>query len=266
MIFKVDFEKAYDSVRWDYLDDILKKIGFGDKWCGWIRNFLIASKGSVIMNGSPTKEFQFHRGLKQGDHLSPFLFILIMESLHISVQRVVDASMFRGIKLGTSLQVSNLFYTDDAIFMGHWSDSNIDTILCMLDCFYHASGLHINMTKSKLMGISISSDKVDQATKKIGCAVLKVPFSYLGSKVGCLMSRTQSWNEIVNNILARLSKWKMKTIYRGKANSSKICSRFVTYISYVVIQSSIEGSSKNGIYQMSLFQWRRAQRKEADMG
>ncbi|GKD38567.1 hypothetical protein Tco_1258774 [Tanacetum coccineum] len=138
-----------------------------------------------------------------------------MESLHISVQRVVDTGMFRGIKLGPSLQVSHIFYADDAVFIGNWSDSNIDTILRVLDCVYHASGLHINVTKSKLMGISVSSDKVDQAANKIGCAVLKVPFSYLGSKVGCLMSRTQSWNEIVNNILARLSKWKMKTLSIG---------------------------------------------------
>ncbi|GJZ06158.1 RNA-directed DNA polymerase, eukaryota [Tanacetum coccineum] len=171
--------------------------------------------GSVIVNGSPTKEFQFHRGLKQGDPLSPFLFLLIMESLHISMQRVVDAGLFRGIQVGSSLQVSHLFYADDAVFMGHWSEANIDTILRVLDCFYHASGLRINMLKSKLMGISVSSDKVDQAAKKIGCAILQVPFSYLGSKVGCLMSRIQSWSEIVNNILTRLSKWKLKTLSIG---------------------------------------------------
>ncbi|GJX03841.1 RNA-directed DNA polymerase, eukaryota, reverse transcriptase zinc-binding domain protein, partial [Tanacetum coccineum] len=215
MIFKVDFEKAYDSVRWDYLDDVLKRFGFSEKWCGWIQNCLLSSKGSVIVNGSPTKEFQFHRGLKQGDPLSPFLFLLIMESLHISMQRVVDAGLFRGIQVGSSLQVSHLFYADDAVFMGHWSEANIDTILRVLDCFYHASGLRINMLKSKLMGISVSSDKVDQAAKKIGCAILQVPFSYLGSKVGCLMSRIQSWSEIVNNILTRLSKWKLKTLSIG---------------------------------------------------
>ncbi|GJU93123.1 RNA-directed DNA polymerase, eukaryota [Tanacetum coccineum] len=226
MIFKVDFEKAYDSVRWDYLDDVLKRFGFGEKWCGWIQNCLLSSKGSVIVNGSPTKEFQFHRGLKQGDPLSPFLFLLIMESLHISMQRVVDAGLFRGIQVGSSLQVSHLFYADDAVFMGHWSEANIDTILRVLDCFYHASGLRINMLKSKLMGISVSSDKVDQAAKKIGCAILQVPFSYLGSKVGCLMSRIQSWSEIVNNILTRLSKWKLKTLsIGGKANSFEICPR-----------------------------------------
>ncbi|GKE48966.1 hypothetical protein Tco_1480224 [Tanacetum coccineum] len=71
------------------------------------------------------------------------------------------------------------------------------------------------MLKSKLIEISVSSDKVDQAAKKIRCAILQVPFSYLGSKVGCLMSRIQSWSEIVNNILTRLSKWKLKTLSIG---------------------------------------------------
>ncbi|GJR33529.1 RNA-directed DNA polymerase, eukaryota, reverse transcriptase zinc-binding domain protein, partial [Tanacetum coccineum] len=58
LIFKVDFEKAYDSVRWDFLDDILKKFGFGEKWCKWIQSCLRSSRGSILINGSPTKEFQ----------------------------------------------------------------------------------------------------------------------------------------------------------------------------------------------------------------
>ncbi|GKC34188.1 RNA-directed DNA polymerase, eukaryota [Tanacetum coccineum] len=66
LIFKVDFEKAYDSVRWDFLDDILKKFGFGEKWCKWIQSCLRSSRGSIIINGSPTEEFQFFKGLKQG--------------------------------------------------------------------------------------------------------------------------------------------------------------------------------------------------------
>ncbi|GJX06753.1 RNA-directed DNA polymerase, eukaryota, reverse transcriptase zinc-binding domain protein [Tanacetum coccineum] len=160
MIFKVDFEKAYDSVRWDYLDDILNKFGFGVKWRGWISNCLLSSKGSVIVNGSPTKEFQFHRG--------------------------------------------------------QWNDINIDNIIHVLECFHKASGLHINLSKSKLLGISVSNAQVEQAANKIGCTILNVPFSYLGSKVGCSMSRIQSWNEIVNNIVAHLSKWKMKTLSIGR--------------------------------------------------
>nr|GFA03829.1 RNA-directed DNA polymerase, eukaryota, reverse transcriptase zinc-binding domain protein [Tanacetum cinerariifolium] len=57
LIFKVDFEKAYDSVRWDFLDEVLNKFGFGEKWCKWIQACLKSSRGSVIINGSPTEEF-----------------------------------------------------------------------------------------------------------------------------------------------------------------------------------------------------------------
>nr|GEV37027.1 RNA-directed DNA polymerase, eukaryota, reverse transcriptase zinc-binding domain protein [Tanacetum cinerariifolium] len=135
MFFKVDFEKAYDSVRWDIIDDILRRFGFGEKWCKWIQSCLYSSRGSVLVNRSPTKEFQFHKGLKQGDPLSPFLFILVMESLHVSFQRVVDAGLFNGIKLDSSLQISHLFYVDDAIFMGQWSQFNIDTIIRVPDVF-----------------------------------------------------------------------------------------------------------------------------------
>ncbi|GJV59411.1 RNA-directed DNA polymerase, eukaryota [Tanacetum coccineum] len=101
------------------------------------------------------------RGLKRGDPLSPFLFILVMESLHISVQRVVDADMFKGISLGSSLHLSHLFYADDAVFLGQWRSSNVDIIIQVLECFYRASGLRINMSKSKLMGISVPDSMVD---------------------------------------------------------------------------------------------------------
>ncbi|GJU95438.1 RNA-directed DNA polymerase, eukaryota, reverse transcriptase zinc-binding domain protein [Tanacetum coccineum] len=96
-----------------------------------------------------------------------------------------------------------------------WSDANIDTIVHVLECFYRASGLRINMSKRKLMGISVDDDKVDQAALKFGCATLMTLFSYLGSKVGGLMSCIQSWNEIVDHMVARLSKWKMKTLSIG---------------------------------------------------
>ncbi|GKE21390.1 RNA-directed DNA polymerase, eukaryota, reverse transcriptase zinc-binding domain protein, partial [Tanacetum coccineum] len=157
----------------------------------------------------------FEKAYDSGDPLSPFLFILIMESLHVSFQKVVDACMFKGIALGPSMQVSHMFYADDAVFVGQWRDFNIDTIVKVLECFYCASGLRINMSKSKLMGISVNEEKIAQAALKIGCAILKAPFSYLGSKVGGLMSRIQSWNEIVESMIARLSKWKMKTLSIG---------------------------------------------------
>nr|GFB09432.1 RNA-directed DNA polymerase, eukaryota [Tanacetum cinerariifolium] len=180
LIFKVDFEKAYDSVRWDYHDEVLCKFGFGEKWRRWIQCCLHSSRGSIIINGSPTEEFQFGKGLKQGDQLFPFLFILIMESLHLSFQRVVDEGLFRGIKLHEMVNLSHMFYADDAVFVGQWSDSNIST-----------------------------------AADKLGCLVLKTPFLYLGSMVGGAMYRLQTCNDIVDRVRRRLSKWKMKMLSVG---------------------------------------------------
>nr|GEY53868.1 RNA-directed DNA polymerase, eukaryota, reverse transcriptase zinc-binding domain protein [Tanacetum cinerariifolium] len=231
MVFKIDFEKAYDSVRWEFVDDVIKKFGFGEKWCIWIRSCLQSSKGSVLVNGSPTQEFQFFKGLKQGDPLSPFLFILVMKSLHISFQRVMDASLFRGIKIGSSIQLSHLFYADDAIFMGNWSQSNISTIIRDLDVFHRASGLHINMNKSKMLGISVDTNLVEQAAAKIGCMVLKTPFKYLGSKVGGTMSRIQSWSDVIEGVssLYALNRALMfKWVWRFLSQKTSLWARVIT--------------------------------------
>ncbi|GJY85864.1 RNA-directed DNA polymerase, eukaryota [Tanacetum coccineum] len=171
--------------------------------------------GSILVNGSPTSEFQFHKGLKQGDPLSPFLFILMMESLHLSFQRIVDAGLFKGIVLDQSLCLSHMFYADDVIFVGHWSDGNISTLIHVLKCFFHASGLRINLSKSKIMGVNVESAYVKQAAAKLGCLVLHSPFYYLGTKVGGSMSRVQAWQEIVEKVKSRLSNWKMKTLSIG---------------------------------------------------
>nr|GEU38226.1 RNA-directed DNA polymerase, eukaryota [Tanacetum cinerariifolium] len=129
MLFKLDFAKAYDSVRWDFLDDVLRSFGFGSKWRSLISGCLCSAMASVIVNESPTSEFQFQCGLKQGDLLAPYLFILDMEPLHLSFSRVIEAGMFKGILIDNSVMISHLFYADNAVFIGEWSDSNIDRIL-----------------------------------------------------------------------------------------------------------------------------------------
>ncbi|GJS59196.1 RNA-directed DNA polymerase, eukaryota [Tanacetum coccineum] len=215
MVFKVDFAKAYDSIRWDFLEDVLRAFGFGSKWCSWIRGCLHSGMASVLLNGSPTSEFQFHCGLKQGDPLAPYLFILIMESLHLSLSRAIEAGIFKGIKIGSSLNISHLFYADDAIFIGEWSIANLSGITHILHCFSLLSGLSINLKKSHLLGVGIRSEDVNAAALYFGCSTMKTPFKYLGVMVGGNSSTFQAWDDTIGKLKARLSNWKLKTLSVG---------------------------------------------------
>nr|GEV60252.1 cysteine-rich receptor-like protein kinase [Tanacetum cinerariifolium] len=85
---KVDFEKAFDLVIWKYLDFVLFNLGFGSKWRYWIRACLSSSRASILVNGSPTLEFYIKHGIRKGDPLSSFLFILVMKRLHNALSTV----------------------------------------------------------------------------------------------------------------------------------------------------------------------------------
>nr|GEU90340.1 RNA-directed DNA polymerase, eukaryota [Tanacetum cinerariifolium] len=129
LFFKVDFAKAYDSIRWDYLLDVMEAFGFGNIWCKWIRGTFSSAKASVLVNGSPTIEFPFHCRLKQEDPLSLYLFIRIMESFNMSFTRGFDKGVFKGVHLHGSTSIFHLFYADDVMFIGEWSDDNLKGVM-----------------------------------------------------------------------------------------------------------------------------------------
>ena len=131
--FKVDFEKAYDSVRWTFLFDMLRRLGFHDKWISWVKGCLVLSSVSVLINGSPTKEFKPSRGLRQGDPLAPFLFLVVVEGLAGLVRQALRTNVLRGVKMGrNSIECCLLQFVDDTLFMCEDSFSNIFAIKVIL--------------------------------------------------------------------------------------------------------------------------------------
>nr|GFA19889.1 transposon TX1 uncharacterized [Tanacetum cinerariifolium] len=157
LIFKVDFEKAYVSITWRFLLDIMKKIGFGYKWCKWVDTCLRTSSVSVLVNGSPSEEFGLERGVRQGDPLSPFLFILATGGLNAIVTEAVEKGIFSGVVVG----------------------ANNVTV----------SGLKVNYNKSKIYDIGVNDGDITDMARWMGCGTEEFPFSYLGLPIGENMRR-----------------------------------------------------------------------------
>ncbi|GJS31236.1 putative RNA-directed DNA polymerase, eukaryota, reverse transcriptase zinc-binding domain protein [Tanacetum coccineum] len=177
---------------------------------------LISSRASILVNGSPTSEFSLKRGLRQGDPLSPFLFIIVMEGLNIMLKDGLAANLFHGIKIGSSsLHLSHLFYADDVIIFSEWNQSDMDNIIRILDVFFLASRLKININKSNLYGVGVSSAEVANMAEGTGCSSSSLPFSYLGLPIGSNMGRITNWTTLIDRFKARLSGWKANMLSSG---------------------------------------------------
>jgi len=206
---KVDFEKAYDSVRWEFMYDMLYKMGFHWKWVMWIRGCMESASVSVLVNGSPTEEFKPSRGLRQGDPLAPFLFIVVAEGLAGLVRQANKANLLSGVKFGRGeVEISIMQFADDTLFLCEASYSNVVAVKAILRGFELASGLKINFHKSKIAGVNVDNYALSSYAKTLSCAQMGVPFKYLGLEVGGNPRKVKFWEPVLTKLKARLNVWK----------------------------------------------------------
>lgn len=113
---KLDMQKAYDGIEWDYLRLILQSMWFPSIFISWIMNCVSSVSFSVLINGQPTTIFYPARGLRQGDPLSPFPFILCMEGFSTMIHRAEQHCSLHGIPFGNqNITVSHIFFADDSL-------------------------------------------------------------------------------------------------------------------------------------------------------
>jgi len=193
------------------------KINFPPLWRSWIMECVTMATTSVLVNGCPTDEFNFERGLRQGNPLSSFLFLLAAESLNVMMSAVVTTGLFTPYSIGAKepVLVSHLQFADDTLLIGVKSWANVRAMKAVLLLFEVVSRLEVNFHKSMLFGVNVSDSWLHEAVVVMHCKDGWIPFLYLGLPTGGDPRKLQFWHTLVDRILLRLSGWKCKNLSLG---------------------------------------------------
>ncbi|XP_058725894.1 uncharacterized protein LOC131597202 [Vicia villosa] len=129
-------------------------MGFGEKWRGWMEKLVFKSHMSVLVNGSPTKDFEVGKGLRQGDPLSPFLFVVVVEGLTGLIRKSIEVGEFESFSIHRKCEVDILQFTNDTLLVGKGTWKYVWAIRAALKSFELVSGLGINYHKRIPVGFN----------------------------------------------------------------------------------------------------------------
>ncbi|RVW38172.1 LINE-1 retrotransposable element ORF2 protein [Vitis vinifera] len=218
VICKLDIEKAYDSINWNFLMKVMRKMGFGDRWMKWIWWCISTASFSILVNGVPAGYFSNSRGLRQGDPLSPYLFVLGMEVLSAMLRRAVDGGFTSGCNIqgrgGMEINVSHLLFADDTIIFCEVRQDHITYLSWILVWFEAASGLRINLAKSEVIPVGEVED-IEMLAVELGCKVGTLPSVYLGLPLGAKHKAMAMWDGVEARMRRRLALWKRQYLSKG---------------------------------------------------
>jgi hypothetical protein len=249
MAVKLDMAKAFDQMEWSFLLHIFRLLGFNDLWIHMIHQCLSSVKFSVMLDGSPYGNFSSSRGLRQGDPLSPFLFILGAEALSRLILSEENNGKLHGIQISrNSPSVSHLAYADDFFFFSKAKVSEAETFLLCLKKYEGWSGQMVNFTKSSIFFSKNTKPPIISAITAI-LNLRQIPplAKYLGLPLFFHRNKAAAFEEIKQKVLNRISGWK-----------SKLLSQAAKTILIKTVANSIP------TYSMSLFKFPRGLCKDLD--
>ena len=149
VLCKLDIEKAYDHLNWNFLLTVIQKMGFGEKRVGWMRWWISFVLFLVLVNGIPLGFFHNTKGLRQGDPLLPYLFVIGMEALSCLINRAVSEGFLSSYRVrgrgGDEVQVTHFLFVDDTLVFCEASPEQMVFLSWLLMWFEAISGLKINL-------------------------------------------------------------------------------------------------------------------------
>lgn len=215
-VLTLDAQKAFDSIEYPYLFEVLSRFGFGPNFINWVKIIYAAPKSSVTSNNISSAPFSLCRGVRQGDCLSPFLFNLALEPLAIGIR---SHSSIQGIHMGPSECLTSL-YADDMLITLSNPEEGIPRLLQYMSEFGQISGFKINWSKSELMFLGN-----DRTLPNCPLKIVQDHVTYLGLKISknmhCLFNL--NFEECMASLKRNIECWRTLPLSMiGRVNAIKM--------------------------------------------
>jgi hypothetical protein len=203
LVLKLDFSKAFDSINWSSLRLILLARGFPALWCDWMEMILTTSKSAILLNGIPGAWIDCKQGLRQGDPLSPYLFLLVADVLQQMIRQ--DPSLCHPLLPGSPCPV--LQYADDTLIIVRADAAGAVRLKEILEQFAAATGLTINFQKSTLVPMHVPELDLASIRDGLGYRVEGFPQTYLGLPLSSEKLKIAQFSPLIARVDKYLSGW-----------------------------------------------------------
>ncbi|KAM0854466.1 hypothetical protein ACQ4PT_050425 [Festuca glaucescens] len=206
LLLKLDLQKAFDSISWEFLLEVLEAKGFGQKWRDWIACLLFTASTSIIVNGELKDPISHKRGLRQGDPLSTLLFVIATDIL---AELLAMADRVGALKSNSFLQPKNRvsMYADDIVIFTEPDEDELVAVKSLLHCFGEASGLLTNYAKSAIIPIHCGHIDITSLSAILQCTIKSFPCTYLGLPLSDQRLRKGDLQPALDRLSGKVKGW-----------------------------------------------------------
>ena len=239
MAIKLDLEKAYDRLSWNFIIDSLKDMGVGTHFINLIWHCISSVSMNILSNGECSGEFSPSRGIRQGDPLSPYLFVICMERLSHLIQIAVTEGLWKPISLSRGgPEITHLCFADDLFIFAEASMDQVEVINGCLDVFCQSFGQKISREKTKIFfSKNMNHNRSTEIASSFGFSVTNDLGKYLGVPLHHNRVRASSFGHVTAKLLQRLSSWKAASL--SFAGRLTLCKSVLAAIPTYQMQTSL---------------------------